>query len=97
MMAGHRHNNRDANESDLISELQQVGLDVYRVKSDTAGVPDLLIGYGEDWWLVEIKTDGGKLSTTQEQFIEHHTYYNRRVCVARTARDVLRYIGALIE
>jgi hypothetical protein len=96
-MAGHRHNNRDSNESRIVRELGELGIDAYPIKSTVAGVLDLLIGYGEDWWLVEIKTDGGKLSTTQEQFIEHHTYHNRRVCVARTARDVLRYIGALIE
>jgi len=93
----HRHNNRDSNERRLIAELKQAGIDVYRVKSDSEGVPDLLVGYGEEWWLIEIKTDGGKLSDKQEQFIEHHTYHNRRVCVARTTRDVLRYVGALIE
>lgn len=51
---------RDSNEATIVAELEAAGYAVQRL--DGAGVPDLIVGLGEQLWLVEVKlplTAGG--------------------------------------
>ena len=47
---------RDVNERAIIDELERAGYAVQQL--DGSGVPDLLVGLGEQLWLVEVKHVG---------------------------------------
>lgn len=59
---------RDANESDIVAELQAHGVVVYHIAQKD--VPDLLCRYKGVWVPVEIKADGEKLTEGQAKFFE---------------------------
>ena len=57
---------RDANERIIFDTLRAFGLSVYPMDLPA----DALVGYGGRTFLVEIKTDKGKLTKPQETFLE---------------------------
>lgn len=65
-MRFHRPKRRDANEADIVRDLEHLGCTVFRL--DGAGVPDLLVGYQGKTFAIEVKNplakggakDGGK-------------------------------------
>ncbi len=90
---------RDANEHGIVMALLAVGATVVPINSPGyAGVPDLLVGYrGRDGvhrnFLLEVKTEKGRLNTAQ---IEFHKWWCGRVYVVRTIHDALVAIGAVM-
>ena len=50
---------RDANEPEIIAELEAVGAAVVRLEPSVAGLPDLLVGYRGRNILMEIKQPPG--------------------------------------
>ena len=56
---------RDVNEAEIVRELEAAGYAVQRL--DGAGVPDLLVGFQDRLWLIEVKNPnakgGGKYNT----------------------------------
>ena len=85
---------RDANERDIIEALEACGVAVTQLSQ--AGVPDLLCsvttpgkGFGK-WFMVEVKSDKGKLTEDQYKFIDKH---NAWVHIARSRDDVDRIMA----
>ena len=67
-MTIHRRNaKRDANEPEIIAFLKAAGASVERLS--TKGLPDLLIGYRQKTYLVEVKGEGKKLNANQVDFV----------------------------
>ena len=78
---------RDKNEAEIIHALRQVGADVIQLSDK--GVPDLLVGYKNKNYLMEVKTNTGKLTADQSDFF---TMWGGQVCVVRTIEEALSVI-----
>jgi Holliday junction resolvase len=82
---------RDICEAEIIAALEAVGAKVTRISQ--GGMPDLLCSYRSVWYLLEVKSDKGKLTEDQETFIEYHTHCKTHV--VRTVEEALRAINAI--
>lgn len=76
--------------------LREVGASVEMLSK--TGCPDLLVGFRsrvdgiERNWLMEIKTDKGKLTADE---IKWHEHWRGQVAVVRDSDEALRLIGAI--
>jgi Holliday junction resolvase len=91
-----RHNpKRDASEPGIVAALEAAGAWVQRLSA--YGVPDLLVGYHGQFFLIECKT-GTRRRTDQEvqqatiAMLQRQGY---RVGVCRTPEDALALVGAV--
>lgn len=82
----------DANQNDIVKALVRIpGLDIIDLHDlGISDVPDILIGFMHHNYLVEIKTDEGKLSPGQMYFQDQ---WPGQKAVARNLDDVLKIIG----
>lgn len=60
---------RDASEKEIVKTFEKMGFSVYRLDQPL----DLLLGYQRQNFLVEVKTDTGKLTRAQKLFIKDWT------------------------
>ena len=78
---------KDANEPTLVEALVATGASV------TDGGPlDLIVGLGGSTYLLEVKTKGGKLRKSQQEFLDA---WNGHAAVVRTPEEALRAIGVI--
>mgnify|MGYP003494083888 CR=1 FL=1 len=67
----------DANQTEIVNALRQVGASVQSLASTGKGCPDLLVGFRGVNWLLEIK-DGRKVRSarklTEDQVVWHQTW-----------------------
>jgi len=84
---------RDANEGGIIEALTHAGAIVCQI--DGADVPDLLVGFRGETFLVEVKNRAtyGKLSEGQAQWFED--WLGGPVAVIHTDMEALAFIGAI--
>ncbi len=80
---------RDDNESDIIKALRQVGASVYQLSG--AGIPDLLVGWCQRMFLLEVKSATGKLTPKQIEF--RHAWKGPQPATVRTVAEALRTVG----
>jgi hypothetical protein len=87
-----RYTRPDDNHNDIVRTIKQIpGLDVIDLRDiGIKGVPDILIGYRGKNYLVEIKTNTGRMSPEQA---EHHHNWPGQTSVAWSIEAVLRIIG----
>ena len=84
----------DQNQREIIDALRQMGASVYPLHFAGKGWTDLLCGFRGHNYLIEIKTQKGKLSADQRTF---HQSWRGQVAVVRTAReavDAMRGLGS---
>jgi Holliday junction resolvase len=81
---------RDLNEFSIVDALRTVGADVYRLSAK--GVPDLLVSFRGETFLMEIKTRTGKLTPAQIKWRDQ--WQGGPVGVVRTVDEALAFIGA---
>jgi hypothetical protein len=82
---------RDDNENAVVEALLAVGATVHRL--DETGVPDLLVGFRRQTFLIEVKGPRGKL--TGDQVAWHRGWRGAAAHVVRTPTEALRAIGAV--
>ena len=82
---------RDKNEPEIVSALKQAGAHVWQISAP--GVPDLLVSFRNETFLLETKARHGKL--TDEQIIFFETWTGGAVAIVRSIDDALRAIGAI--
>jgi len=58
----------DANHKEHIHTLKKAGYSVVDLSRVGGGCPDLLVGKNGHCWLVEAKTESGKISPKQDEF-----------------------------
>ena len=87
-----RYNRRkDANQNEIVEALEKAGCAVTDMSTAGSGFTDLLVTRAGVHYLVEIKTDSGKLNTFQEAFHLKHA----PVCTVRTVAEAFRAVGLL--
>lgn len=92
-MSIHRKNaRRDANEPAIIAALKAVGARVYPVSGE--GLPDTTVLYKGVVYLIEIKTDKGKLTPAQVKFFEDNADV-KTIGVVYSIEEALEVIGAI--
>lgn len=83
--------NVDKNQNEIVQALRQVGATVILLHEAGEGIPDLLIGYRRETYLMEVKSKTGKLNERQIEW--HSEWRGYPVSVARTVEDALAFIG----
>jgi hypothetical protein len=94
-----RYNKRkDANQSPIVAGLIQAGYSVFDASAVGGGFGDLVVG-GVDRrdglrknWLMEVKTEKGKLNALQQEW---HGAWRGPVVVVRSLDDALAVVGVL--
>ena len=87
----------DANQAELVAALRKLGCSVEPLHAVGKGVPDLLVGYRGDKYLIEVK-DGEKppskrkLRPTQEDW---HANWRGSVHVFKSIDDVLDWVYSM--
>lgn len=81
---------RDKNEPEIVEALKQAGASVVRLSMPD--VSDLLCAYAGTTFLVEIKTDEGRLTKGQTEFIK---VWQGKVYVVRSVEGALEIIETL--
>lgn len=86
----------DANQGLIVAALRKVGASVAITSGAGNGLPDLLVGFRGETYLLEVK-DGTKapsakrLTPDEAYFVAHWT--GRPVVIVETPEDALRAIG----
>lgn len=76
---------RDKNEPEIIAALERFGYHVIRIHdASPPGAPDLIASKGGKVFLIEVKSDRGRFSSSQERMFEIHPIY-----VLRSVEDVI--------
>jgi len=87
-----KHGKVDANQKEIVDGLRQVGASVVSLADVGKGTPDILVGFRQKSYLLEIKTDDGKLTPDQRLF---HATWNGHIAIVRNLDEALRVIGAI--
>ena len=82
----------DSTHSQVVAALRDVGASVTSLAAVGWGVPDLVVGWRKQNYLLEVKNEKGKLNPYQKAF---HAMWNGQVCVVRTPDEALAAIGAI--
>ena len=77
---------RDANEPEIVQALVQVGAKIERLD-----VVDLLVNFKGKIYLIEVKTENGKLTKKQQQMLDD----GWPIHIARDAGAALLAVGAI--
>lgn len=88
-----KHGRRDRNHRAIREGLRQVGADVVDLGDVGDSVPDLMVGFRGRTYLLEIKSEGGRLSPGQSAFLER--WRGGPAVVVWSLEDALRAIGAM--
>lgn len=78
---------KDGNHAEIAAGLRQACRSVVETHRVGGGFPDLVVGFGGKMWLVEVKTEKGKLQKNQLEFIE--TWRGPRPVVVRNLEEAL--------
>ena len=82
---------RDKNEPEIIQALRAVGASV--AQNSAPGLPDLLVGYRGQTYLIEVKAPKGTLTPDQVEFMRQ--WEGTLVHICKTPDEALRAIGAI--
>lgn len=87
----------DANQPDVVAALRKAGAKVQSLAAIGAGVPDLLVSFRQELFLLEVK-DGAKAPSAQaltDDQVRWHTAWGAPVHVVNSPEAALRAIGAI--
>ena len=82
----------DKNQSDIVKALRDVGASVTLLHAVGGGVPDLLVGYRQENYLLEVKDVKGRVNPLQSKW---HLEWRGHAFVVRTPVEALYAIGAI--
>lgn len=92
-MTTRNKNHRDKNEKEIIRALERCGASVQRLCVPTAkGVPDLLVGIQSSNYLIEVKTEKGKLSPDQIKFKDE---WKGQIFIIRSTQEAIDWIQSV--
>lgn len=82
----------DRNQAEIVKTARELGASVADIHEVGRGVPDLVIGYKGVNLLVEVKSDSGRLTPTQERFISQ---WMGRVYIVKSSDDLKKLLDDL--
>ena len=85
----------DQNQAAIVAALRQVGCSVLPLHAVGKGCPDLLVAWGEDCLLIEVK-DGDKPPSARKltpDQIDFHASWRGRIAVVCNVREALEAVG----
>jgi len=80
----------DANQAEIIRALTRAGCSVQDLSMVGQGCPDILVGRAERNYLMEIKTNDGKLNKKQKRW---HSLWSGEKSVVRTVEEAFNAVG----
>ena len=87
----------DANQLEIVKALRKIGATVQSLAATGDGVPDLLVGYQGNTYLIEVK-DGSKVPSarklTPDQEVWHEKWTGGTLGVANSIEEALNIIEA---
>lgn len=90
-----RHGKVDANQKEIIQALRHVGAGVQSLANIGGGCPDLLVGFRQNNYLLEVK-DGAKPPSARKLTTDQvwwHEIWPGKVCVVKDCKQALKAIG----
>jgi len=84
----------DANQGEIVDALRAVGASVECMHAAHGGFPDLVVGYRGVNYLLEVKSEKGRLTKDQKAW---HPAWRGQVAIVRSVEDALIAIGAIEE
>ena len=82
----------DANQAEIVQALRDVGASVLVLSRVGQGVADLAVGIRGETFFLEVKTDKGKLTPREQEFMEG---WRGHYAIVRTPEEALRAIGLM--
>ncbi len=82
----------DNNQGEIVQTLQNLGCSVTDLSGVGKGVPDLVIGYRQRNYFVEVKSPKGKLTEAQ---ILWHQLWRGQVVVIRSVKMAIDWVRSL--
>lgn len=83
-------NRTDANQGEIIQALRQVGASVQPLTRVKDGCPDILVGFHGCNYLMEIKTDEGRVTPDELTWFQR---WNGQAEIVKNISEALRVIG----
>jgi hypothetical protein len=68
---GHSRRRVDSTQADIVLALRRIGASVQHLHTIGKGCPDLLVGYRGKNILIEVKSDGGRVTEDESNWIWH--------------------------
>lgn len=88
----------DANQPAIVAALRKVGATVQSLAQLGDGVPDLLVGWAGDLWLLEVKDPQQPKNKQQLKPMQvewHRRWQGKPVAIVLSPEEALRAIGAI--
>ena len=85
----------DANQTEIVKALRQVGASVQSLAATGKGVPDLLVGFRGKNLLLEVK-DGDKVKSARKltaDQVEWHQGWRGHVAVVESVEQAIKILG----
>jgi Holliday junction resolvase len=79
----------DSNQSRIVNALRDGGASVTTLHTVGNGCPDIVVGLRGVNYLIEIKTDTGKLNSNE---IRWHKNWNGQVAIVRTIEEAIELV-----
>jgi len=83
----------DANQATIVAVLREVGASVVDLSAVGKGVPDLLVGYRGQTYLLEVKNKAGRNRITADQEVFYAWWRGVETVIVYNERDALTAIG----
>ena len=82
----------DTNQAEIVQALRDAYCSVLLLHRVGQGCPDIAVGYKGSVYFLEIKTEKGKLTTREQEFMDS---WRGHYAIVRTPDEALRAIGVL--
>ena len=82
----------DDNQQEIVDALRDIGVSVLVLSQVGFGCPDLLIGWRKNNYLLEIKTENGKLRKSQIEFFDT---WKGRVFIVRSVDEAIELLDCI--
>jgi Holliday junction resolvase len=79
----------DKNQRQIVDALEKIGCTVYDASRVGGGFPDLVVGRAGQCYLLECKTQKGKLNAEQQRFRD---WWNGNYAVVRTPMEAVKAV-----
>lgn len=82
----------DANQKEIVEALRAAYCSVVHLHAVGKGCPDIAVGYQGHTYFMEIKTDSGKLTPSEQRFMDE---WRGHYAIVRTPDEALKAIGVM--